>query len=658
MSQVNLVSIDLAQPTENKVGNSNSSSSTTGESNENGTFGQLVDSHIDKNGKDRGHSENSGNNSTHKGQDNAKRTEKSIDKNNEESTKATKESSEEQKLDTEQSKQVSSEEQTDKKSHAETTVQVVENSTDKDSKQKSGESTPKQLIDLLAKSEQMLAENKSGSEDKAAESEQKSSSNHNELITDKTKAGDKSDSQKSTDKHLASKGAVDDSQVLATAKENQSQDEQTLAVENDKSSSEDSVKKAGNLSPKSDTSNANKQQYANDLSKAFSAVESKTADSAAKIPFNENNDYQVDQALAEQAKSQLKQAPEDELRGELPVEPKIPVKNTGEGKQAQQAEQNKDQQLVNASQQANRDNGQAVNGAAKEDTQAQAQIANSANSEKSAKTSNQAGLNNASSAASNQTQMQSSNSQSANQQASNQDANGQSASANNAQNELNEDETQQSDGKQQSQFSVVNAENKQNTQQVTAHATTFGIAKSSSENQQEISEQQQLQQQLDSIANKVVAENVEVKKAQQIQQEVISVYRKDFANALKDKVMLMINQKLQQVDIQLDPPELGNVHVRVNLQNEAAAVSFTVQSQQAKEALEQHMAKLKDMLGQSGVDVGDANVAQQGQQANKEGQQAFSGSNDNEHFEQNFDESSMASINMAKASATGIDFYA
>ncbi|REL26076.1 hypothetical protein DXX93_05480 [Thalassotalea euphylliae] len=159
---------------------------------------------------------------------------------------------------------------------------------------------------------------------------------------------------------------------------------------------------------------------------------------------------------------------------------------------------------------------------------------------------------------------------------------------------------------------------------------------------------------LEAVSSKVIDSNLDIKKAQQLQTETINIYRRDFAEAVKDKVMVLVNQKLQQVDIQLDPPELGNVHVRVNLQGDQAAVNFTVQNPQAKDALEQHMDKLRDMLQESGVDVGDANVAQQ-QQGN--GQQQ--GRMTQGHGA--VDEVTAIPDNIAqlvKGSATGIDFYA
>ncbi|MBA6326971.1 flagellar hook-length control protein FliK [Colwellia sp. MB02u-6] len=145
-----------------------------------------------------------------------------------------------------------------------------------------------------------------------------------------------------------------------------------------------------------------------------------------------------------------------------------------------------------------------------------------------------------------------------------------------------------------------------------------------------------------------------------VQTETIAIYRKDFADAVKDKVMVMINQKIQQVEIQLDPPEMGNIHVRVNLQNEQAAVQFVVQNQQAREALEQNMGKLRDMLAENGVDVGEANIEQR--EAKEQNDNGFDSQSNKgqktQSAEDNFSENDNAMVNVLKASSTGIDYYA
>ncbi len=143
------------------------------------------------------------------------------------------------------------------------------------------------------------------------------------------------------------------------------------------------------------------------------------------------------------------------------------------------------------------------------------------------------------------------------------------------------------------------------------------------------------------------------------QAETISIMRKDFTDAVKDKVMVMINQKIQQIDIQLDPPELGSMQVRINMQNEQAVVSFVVQNQQAKEALEQNMDRLKHMMADNGVDVGDANVKQDSNQSAMNGESNQGSAAQGENGEEGALEGAMNSENVKvlKASSTGVDYY-
>jgi flagellar hook-length control protein FliK len=173
--------------------------------------------------------------------------------------------------------------------------------------------------------------------------------------------------------------------------------------------------------------------------------------------------------------------------------------------------------------------------------------------------------------------------------------------------------------------------------------------------------EQSLEQQSTDILNPAVSTEVtqSQKTNAQLHQETIAIFRKDFSEAVKDKVMLMISQKLQQFNITLDPPELGNMQVRVNLQNEQAAVSFIVQNQQAKDALEQNMHKLRDMLAQQGVDVGDANVEQQSQQSDNENSADESNFQQDENLTQESDliEHTLSSKAINDA-VNAVDYYA
>ena len=141
--------------------------------------------------------------------------------------------------------------------------------------------------------------------------------------------------------------------------------------------------------------------------------------------------------------------------------------------------------------------------------------------------------------------------------------------------------------------------------------------------------------------------------------QTLPIYHKDFVNKLQEKVMVMVHQKIQQVEIQLDPPELGNVHVRVNLQNEQAAVQFVVQNQQAKEALEQNIDKLKNMMADSGVNVGDTNIEQgdrENDQQSLEQQQQFAANNGNDAELQ--EQAEPQQWQRQQVTSSGIDYFA
>ena len=166
--------------------------------------------------------------------------------------------------------------------------------------------------------------------------------------------------------------------------------------------------------------------------------------------------------------------------------------------------------------------------------------------------------------------------------------------------------------------------------------------------------------QVESLVHNVAGDVAHIQKNNvALQQETISIFRKDFANAVKDKVMLVISQKLQQFDITLDPPEFGNMQVRVNLQAEQASVNFVVQNQQAKDALEQNMHKLRDMLSEQGVDVGGANVEQQNSQGSDEEQNLAGEGNARDTMAQDDSEATehLLSAGLFNSSATGVDYF-
>lgn len=80
-------------------------------------------------------------------------------------------------------------------------------------------------------------------------------------------------------------------------------------------------------------------------------------------------------------------------------------------------------------------------------------------------------------------------------------------------------------------------------------------------------------------------------------------------DALGDRVTWLVQQDLGQAHLKLNPPHLGPVEVRVQVNGDQAAITFTAHNQQAREALEGASQRLRDLLGSQGfvnvqVDIG------------------------------------------------------
>ena len=84
---------------------------------------------------------------------------------------------------------------------------------------------------------------------------------------------------------------------------------------------------------------------------------------------------------------------------------------------------------------------------------------------------------------------------------------------------------------------------------------------------------------------------------------------------LHQKVNLMLADKLQQAEIQLDPLGLGKMKIQIQMDaSSQASVHFVVQHGQTREMLEQAMPRLRDMLAGQGIQLGQTVVQQQAQQ--------------------------------------------
>ena len=64
----------------------------------------------------------------------------------------------------------------------------------------------------------------------------------------------------------------------------------------------------------------------------------------------------------------------------------------------------------------------------------------------------------------------------------------------------------------------------------------------------------------------------------------------------------MVSNGIQQAEIRLDPPELGHLTVKIQIQGDQTQVQFHVAQSQTRDIVEQAMPRLRDMLAQEGLD--------------------------------------------------------
>ena len=82
-----------------------------------------------------------------------------------------------------------------------------------------------------------------------------------------------------------------------------------------------------------------------------------------------------------------------------------------------------------------------------------------------------------------------------------------------------------------------------------------------------------------------------------------------FPNEMATKVSWVAKEGFKTAHIQLDPPELGSLTVKVSVdQDSNTHISFVASSAQAKDSLEGQMQRLRDMLQQQGLELDSVDV--------------------------------------------------
>lgn len=78
-------------------------------------------------------------------------------------------------------------------------------------------------------------------------------------------------------------------------------------------------------------------------------------------------------------------------------------------------------------------------------------------------------------------------------------------------------------------------------------------------------------------------------------------------NQVSQRIVYMIGKE-QAATLTLNPPDLGPVQVVLNVSNDQATVAFSSQQLEVRQALENAMPRLREMMSESGIALGNATV--------------------------------------------------
>lgn len=84
--------------------------------------------------------------------------------------------------------------------------------------------------------------------------------------------------------------------------------------------------------------------------------------------------------------------------------------------------------------------------------------------------------------------------------------------------------------------------------------------------------------------------------------------------ALGNGIRWMVNQNLQAAELKLSPPHLGPLEVRLQVDGDRTHVNIVAPQAATREAVEAALPRLREMFAESGLNLGDVNVSEDGRE--------------------------------------------
>lgn len=94
----------------------------------------------------------------------------------------------------------------------------------------------------------------------------------------------------------------------------------------------------------------------------------------------------------------------------------------------------------------------------------------------------------------------------------------------------------------------------------------------------------------------------------------------EWGGELAGRISMMVKSGSQEASLQINPPELGRLDIRITTEGDQARVQFAVHNAEAREVIEQNMPRLREMLEQGGLQLARGDVADHSQSDRQSGE--------------------------------------
>ncbi|MDD8058605.1 flagellar hook-length control protein FliK [Shewanella metallivivens] len=132
-----------------------------------------------------------------------------------------------------------------------------------------------------------------------------------------------------------------------------------------------------------------------------------------------------------------------------------------------------------------------------------------------------------------------------------------------------------------------------------------------------------------------------------------------FSPVMKQQLITMVSNGIQQAEIRLDPPELGHLTVKIQIQGDQTQVQFNVAQSQTRDLVEQAIPRLRDMLASEGLQLTDSHVSQGGDgREQQQGQSGHQGAATDSQLDEIAAQEVNLMTNSSRSLHSAIDYYA